>query len=130
MPWITVAVAATGLVLCCWLFPVYGTYFPKCLFHVYTGLHCPGCGTQRAVVALVQGDIMTALQYNLPAVTALLGMTGYLPVAIIRGNTGKRQLPALFYRRGVIKIIVLILMLFAVLRNIPARPFVWLAPPG
>ena len=29
----------------------------KCLFHSYTGLYCPGCGSGRAVHALFEGRI-------------------------------------------------------------------------
>lgn len=37
---------------------------PKCLFHQLTGLQCPGCGSQRMIHALLNGDIASAWQFN------------------------------------------------------------------
>ena len=37
---------------------------PKCSFKLLTGLSCPGCGLQRAVHALLNGEPMKAIQYN------------------------------------------------------------------
>ena len=36
----------------------------KCPFKLLTGLQCPGCGGQRAVHALLHGDVVGALRYN------------------------------------------------------------------
>ena len=43
----------------------------QCPFFALTGLKCPGCGGQRAVIALIHGDIMSALRHNLLAVVGL-----------------------------------------------------------
>nr|WP_314773127.1 DUF2752 domain-containing protein [uncultured Porphyromonas sp.] len=39
-------------------------YFPSCLIYRSTGLRCPGCGTQRALHALLGGRLGEALHYN------------------------------------------------------------------
>jgi len=44
--------------------PEESRWFPKCVFMQLTGLKCPGCGSQRAVHALLHGDIAAALRYN------------------------------------------------------------------
>jgi hypothetical protein len=54
--------AAVGLV-------GYVTIWPKelripCAFNHFTDLQCPGCGTTRALSALVQGDVATAFNFN------------------------------------------------------------------
>lgn len=37
---------------------------PKCIFRLLTGWDCPGCGSQRALHALLHGDISRAWGYN------------------------------------------------------------------
>lgn len=37
---------------------------PRCLFNVMTGYDCPGCGSQRAIHALLHGRIGDAWRYN------------------------------------------------------------------
>lgn len=39
-------------------------FFPKCPFLMLTGIKCPGCGSQRAIHALLHADIKTAFSYN------------------------------------------------------------------
>ena len=44
--------------------PSLSKYFPKCPFYSLTGLKCPGCGTQRALHEILNGNITGALHYN------------------------------------------------------------------
>ena len=45
--------------------PSNSSFFPKCLFYKATGLHCPGCGTQRALHNILQGNIFSGFRHNL-----------------------------------------------------------------
>ena len=40
------------------------TFFPRCPFLTVTGFQCPGCGSQRAIHALLHGDVVSAWHYN------------------------------------------------------------------
>lgn len=51
--------------------PSHSAWFPKCPFLVLTGYRCPGCGSQRAVHALLTGNLATAWHYNALLVVAL-----------------------------------------------------------
>jgi len=43
-----------------------------CPFKYLTGLDCPGCGFQRAFIALVQGDIHKSFSIYPPAIPLLI----------------------------------------------------------
>ena len=52
-----------------------GLPMPACIFYHTTGWECPGCGSQRALHALLQGHIMEAWSYILllpPALVLIL----------------------------------------------------------
>lgn len=38
--------------------------FPKCQFLMLTGYKCPGCGSQRAIHALLNGNFIEAVKFN------------------------------------------------------------------
>lgn len=40
-------------------------WMPRCPFKMVTGLDCPGCGSQRALMALLHGHPLEAWSYNL-----------------------------------------------------------------
>lgn len=44
--------------------PVSSSLFPRCTFLSLTGYKCPGCGSQRAIHALLNGDVAAAFHYN------------------------------------------------------------------
>lgn len=43
-----------------------------CPFKYFTGIDCPGCGFQRSVIALIQGDLHKSFQVYPPAIPLLL----------------------------------------------------------
>lgn len=44
--------------------PLHESFFPKCIFFKLTGYMCPGCGSQRAIHALMCGNIVESFRYN------------------------------------------------------------------
>lgn len=44
--------------------PASSAHAPKCIFKLLTGWDCPGCGSQRALHALLHGHILRALSLN------------------------------------------------------------------
>lgn len=96
--------------------PLTSGIFPPCPFHYLTGLHCPGCGSLRAVHKILHGDLAGAMTMN-PLLVLSLPL---FPVAVFRRSwLYLSWLPLTF---------LLIILLFGVLRNIPAWPFMLLAP--
>lgn len=102
--------------------------FPKCPFHSLTGLFCPGCGSQRAISALLHFDLISAMRFNVLLV-ASLPMIGYSVYASIMNTfTTKVVQQRLFHSVTFIWILAVVVMLFWVLRNVPVYPFQLLAP--
>lgn len=57
--------------------------FPKCIFFSITGLKCPGCGSQRAVHQLLNGNLMDAVRYNALLVAAIPYLALYLILKLL-----------------------------------------------
>jgi len=127
------AIAATGVVAgCIVLFfwnPDETGFFPPCVFHQWTGLHCPGCGTLRGLHRLFHGDVIGALRHNLLMVV-LIPFVAYAVLADPVRHLAGRQSSAAVLRPIWIWLLFASIVLFAVVRNIPYYPFTLLAPPG
>lgn len=97
-----------------------------CPFHKITGFYCPGCGITRCVLSLLQRDFYVAFRYNplvfilLPFILFYFGYQLYLYIT--------NQKDQIIHRipRWVWYLLIGIVLLFGILRNIPA--FSFLAP--
>ena len=121
-------VAGSGIAIFHQFDPARHGFFPRCWLHSATGLHCPGCGGQRAVHALLNGDLAGAARNNLMLVLAL-GIGAWLGIVEIHRRW--RSLPPRLPRPGAPKLVWVFLaafLLFGILRNIPVPPFTHLAP--
>jgi Protein of unknown function (DUF2752) len=78
--WLGVSVAA-GVAGVAWL--RLGLPRPVCPLHAATGLPCPGCGTTRAIEALLAGDWSAAVMWNPLACVALAGVVLFDLYAVI-----------------------------------------------
>jgi hypothetical protein len=58
------AVCAVSFVLLRPLWVACSTLLPRCLWHARTGAPCPGCGTTRAVLAVLHGHPWVAFASN------------------------------------------------------------------
>jgi hypothetical protein len=119
--------ALLGVVILCLLPPTKTSFYPRCMLHSLTGLNCPGCGATRCLYALLHGDLRQAAAYNVLFLVVLppfLALAARVWWAALRG----RPSPSLPVPPWAIRILLVVLIAFGVLRNINVYPFTLLAP--
>lgn len=96
--------------------------YPTCPVRLLLGVDCPGCGSLRALHDLVTGHVVAAADHN-----ALLLVV--LPLVAAEGVRWLRGAPAgAFVRWRFAPLgVALVLVVWTVLRNVPAFPFDLLA---
>lgn len=106
--------------------PAAWAFFPRCPFHLLTGLLCPGCGSQRALHALLHLDLAGAARHN-ALLVASLPFFAYVGVRRVVAWRWERLLPAPYTRAPWILALAGLVLAFFALRNVAA--FAFLAPP-
>jgi hypothetical protein len=94
-------------------------YFPKCPFKEFTGLKCPGCGSQRAVHYLLNFDIFNAIKENVILVLSIpYILTGLVFDSLKKPNENLLKWRKILFGRKAIFVILSIIIAFWILRNI------------
>lgn len=96
--------------------PAESAMFPRCIFHELTGLSCPGCGSQRAIHALLNLDLRGALGSNALLVASLPFMALLVFAWLVR-----RRIPGLYARLGsaaAVWTVFAVIILWWIMRNI------------
>ena len=111
-------------VACLWL-----DNTPPCRFYDATGLYCIGCGTGRALLALLHGRIYAAFRYQPLLIVSLPFLVYYIAKVYLEFVFARRLLPFPKIRNNWFGVtVVAIFVAFWILRNIPIPPFSYLAP--
>lgn len=121
------ALGLAGLIaVVCFLKPGTTPWLPPCQFYELTGLYCPGCGSTRMLYFLVHGHLSLAFRQNALAMIVLPGVIYGLvlqvikPASAVYSRISPRWMTAF----------CLVVLLYAVARNLPFEPFCRLAPGG
>jgi hypothetical protein len=101
--------------------------YPPCPFHALTGLHCPGCGTLRALHGLLHGRFIVALGLNVLTVLSIPFFAYAFAVDAVAAFRGRprpvaRPAPRLGWA------LLGVILSYWVLRNVPVYPLSLLAP--
>lgn len=121
------AAIVAGVAAVAYLDPVKNNILPACPLLTATGYACPGCGLTRGFHALFHGDVITALDFNLLIpIWALMGT--YISTSLILFTIRGRGLPAFYLNNYFLFSLLGALLVFGVLRNIPAWPLTILYP--
>ncbi len=112
----TAGVTCAGLILLYVQDPQSSRLFPPCPWHSLTALHCPGCGSLRAIHHLLHADVRGALSMN-PLMIISIPMLGLLWA---RPSWSKKKWLPWFC--------LSVLVAYGILRNIGSWPFTMLSP--
>jgi hypothetical protein len=60
-----------------------------CPLHRLTGAWCPGCGSSRAIVSLLRGDVTASFRYH-PLLLPMLALLGWMWASSLYANRTER----------------------------------------
>lgn len=107
----TSVAAAIGALVLYRFEPTPQSLYPSCVFHMLTGLQCPGCGATRAAYHLLHGDIAGAFAFN----QLILVLGPFLIAAAFW--------PRLVTKPKVAWTLAVVVIAYGVVRNLPFWPY-------
>jgi hypothetical protein len=102
--------------------PATTSFYPACPFFWATGCYCPGCGSLRALHQLTRGHLLVALGLN-PLMVLSLPFVGYAVLSQARLAVLGSPLKSVFLGPQPIWALLVLILAYWVLRNLPAYPF-------
>ncbi|MDR1383931.1 MAG: DUF2752 domain-containing protein [Planctomycetaceae bacterium] len=101
--------------------------FPACPFHTATNLYCPGCGSLRATHFLLRGHLIDSVRCN-PLVLSMLPLIIFSATRCFFAAFLQIRLP-FPYQNVVYWAVLVVIVLFFIVRNLPFEFFEILRPP-
>ncbi|MFD0762438.1 DUF2752 domain-containing protein [Lutibacter aestuarii] len=102
-------------------------FLPKCPLYATTGIYCPGCGSQRATHQLLNFNFLGVVQQNALYIIGLFIIGYHLIISGVNYFFKKKYYNYIYHSKTPIVLLILIII-FWILRNIPYYPFNLLAP--
>ncbi|MBB2183755.1 DUF2752 domain-containing protein [Lachnospiraceae bacterium MD1] len=88
---------------------------PRCPAVRWFDIYCPACGNTRSTIALLHGDMLTSLRYNIvPLILAVLLLASYIELVTYSFGRHIRLLPR---KLGFYIILIILLMAYFIIRN-------------
>jgi len=98
--------------------PEQSDFFPRCPFHVMTGLDCPGCGSQRAIHHILHFEIGKAFMSNALLIIAIPYIIVCTYLEYFGGKERYPRLRKMIYSKNAVISVLILIILFWILRNI------------
>ena len=90
-------------------------FFPACPIRTTYDIYCPSCGNTRSITALLHGDIITSLRYNIvPMLLLVISLLGYIELITYSFGKHVRILPR---KLRYYLILIAILAVYWIVRN-------------
>jgi len=96
--------------------PALSKFFPKCIILQLTGFKCPGCGSQRAIHDLLNGDIALAATHNALLIAAIPIIILYFIADLIKAR--HPRLDNVLSHPVAIGMLIVIVIAWWILRNV------------
>jgi len=127
---ITLTVFILGAVLFVFAYfnPLQHSFFYTCPIQKTTGYLCAGCGAQRALHQLLHFNFFEAFKLNPLFVISLPFLLFGIGVKVWNLIFETKHRIFLFNNNKFIVVSIIVILVFAILRNIPYEPFNILAP--
>lgn len=93
-------------------------WMPKCPTKLIFGIDCPGCGLQRAIHALLHGDIVKAINYNPFLVFALPYAITAVSYRYIRNEALRVKIGSIVESKFMVYSYIVTFSLWFIIRNI------------
>jgi hypothetical protein len=90
---------------------------PKCPFKILTGLSCPGCGIQRAIHALLMGDVRKAIGYNYFLVFAGPYALSFIVLYFMPESQAKQRMTRFLNNKYLVNFFIASFFIWLIVRN-------------
>jgi uncharacterized membrane protein len=102
-------------------------FLPKCPFYFTTGLYCPGCGSQRATHQFLNFNFIEGIKQNILFAVSIVILLYHFTVTSL--NTYfKKNIYNYLNHQTTGWVILIFIVSFWIIRNLPFYPFNLLAP--
>ncbi|MEP6848979.1 MAG: DUF2752 domain-containing protein [Acidobacteriota bacterium] len=122
-----IATLLGGSTIVAYFDPTQAHFFPVCPLYSLTGFACPGCGLTRGFHALFRGDLASAIHFNALIPIWVVIFSAVL-ISLVLYSIRGRGLPIGRISPNWLFVLLGVMIVFGVVRNIPAYPFTLLFP--
>lgn len=127
--WLVFLAVGLSAVFLLWKFdPVTAGFFPPCIFHKATGLHCPGCGATRACDALIAGNLGKAFGYNPLFIVCFPFVIFFLIRSVWFGVVKNEEFRVHERFSKYLLALAILTVAYGVVRNLPVEELSWMRP--
>jgi hypothetical protein len=88
-------------------------FLVPCPIKYLTHLDCPGCGFQRSILALINGDFIASFSIYPPTLMFLISSLAGIGTTILKGNTDAKILKGLYLATGLIVMVNYLYKIFS-----------------